>query len=305
MVATKQIWKGRKELNVKLNQKTQGILYIIGAAFFFALMNLFVRLAGEVPTFQKCFFRNIVAVFAAIIMLQKNHVKFQIGKGNLKYLLVRSTAGLFGIICNFYAVDHMAISDASLLNKLSPFFAIIFSTIILKEVAKAKEWGMVVLAFVGALFVIKPTMGMEFIPGLIGMFGGACAGLAYTYVRKLGQQGVNGLVIVAFFSLYSSILLLPNLLINYVPMSLYQWFCLLLAGVAATGGQVCVTNAYTKAPAKEISVFDYSQIIFAAILGLMVLNEIPDIYSIIGYGIILATAIMKWRYAIVQDGAAK
>lgn len=281
---------------MKINQKTQGILYIVGAAFFFALMNLLVRLAGEVPTFQKCFFRNIVAAFAAIIMLRKNNVKFQIGKGNLKYLLIRSGAGLMGIICNFYAVDHLAISDASLLNKLSPFFAIIFSTIILKEMAGAREWGILALAFVGALFVIKPSMGMEFIPGLIGMLGGACAGLAYTYVRKLGQRGVNGMVIVAFFSAFSSILLLPNLLLNYTPMSPYQWGVLLLAGVAATGGQVCITTAYTKAPAKEISVFDYSQIIFAAVLGFVVLDQIPDMYSIIGYGIILAAAIIKWNF---------
>ena len=158
---------------MKVNQKTQGIMYIVGAAFFFALMNLFVRLAGDVPTFQKCFFRNIVAALVAIIMLHKNHVKFQIGKGNLKYLLIRATAGLLGIICNFYVVDHLPISDASLLNKLSPFFAIIFSTIILKEIAGAKEWGILMIAFVGALFVIKPSMGMEFVPGLIGMFGGA------------------------------------------------------------------------------------------------------------------------------------
>lgn len=280
---------------MKMNQKAQGIMYIIGAAFFFALMNLFVRLAGEVPTFQKCFFRNTVAAFAAVVMLHKNQVKFQLGKGNLKYLLIRSTAGLLGIICNFYAVDHLTISDASLLNKLSPFFAIIFSTIILKEIAGAKEWGILMLAFVGALFVIKPSLGMEFIPGLVGMFGGACAGLAYTYVRKLGQRGVNGMVIVAFFSAFSSVILLPNLLLHFTPMTLYQWIVLLLAGVAATGGQVCITTAYTKAPAKEISVFDYSQIIFAAILGFLVLDQIPDVYSIIGYGIILVAAIIKWK----------
>lgn len=280
---------------MKVNQKTQGIMYIVGAAFFFALMNLFVRLAGDVPTFQKCFFRNIVAAFVAMIMLHKNHVKFQIGKGNLKYLLIRATAGLLGIICNFYVVDHLPISDASLLNKLSPFFAIIFSTIILKEIAGAKEWGILMLAFVGALFVIKPSMGMEFVPGLIGMFGGACAGLAYTYVRKLGQRGVNGMVIVAFFSAFSSVILLPNLLLHFTPMTPYQWIVLLLAGVAATGGQVCITTAYTKAPAKEISVFDYSQIIFAAILGFLVLDQIPDVYSIIGYGIILVAAIIKWK----------
>lgn len=279
----------------KLSEKNQGILYILGAAFFFALMNLFVRMSGEVPTFQKCFFRNIVATFVAAVLLWKNHVKFQVEKGNLKYLLIRSSAGLLGIICNFYAVDHLNISDASMLNKLSPFFAIIFSTVILKEIAGLREWGILLVAFVGALFVIKPSMSLESVPALIGMLGGAAAGLAYTYVRKLGQRGVNGAVIVLFFSAFSSLLLLPNLILNYTPMTVSQWSYLLLAGGAAAGGQVCITAAYTKAAAKEISVFDYSQIIFAAVLGFVVLEQIPDIYSVIGYFIIIGAAIWKWK----------
>ena len=279
----------------KISQKTQGILYITGAAFFFALMNLLVRMSGDVPTLQKCFFRNIVAAVVAFGLLKKNHVKFQIGKGNTKYLLVRSIAGLLGIICNFYAVDHLPISDASLLNKLSPFFAIIFSAIILKESAGKKEWGILAVAFVGALFVIKPSFHMDFLPGLIGMVGGMMAGLAYTYVRKLGQRKVQGPVIVLFFSLFSSMLLLPNLVFYYAPMTVAQWIFLILAGVAAAGGQICITTAYTKAPAKEISVYDYSQIIFAAVLGFVVLNQMPDFYSIIGYVIILTAAILKWK----------
>lgn len=279
----------------KISQKTQGILYITGAAFFFALMNLLVRLSGDVPTLQKCFFRNIVAAVVALGLLKKNHVKFQIGKGNTKYLLVRSVAGLLGIICNFYAVDHLPISDASLLNKLSPFFAVIFSAIILKEIAGKKEWGILAIAFVGALFVIKPSFSMDFLPGVIGMFGGMAAGLAYTYVRKLGQRSVQGPVIVLFFSLFSSVMLLPNFIFHYAPMKMEQWIFLILAGVAAAGGQICITTAYTKAPAKEISVYDYSQIIFAAVLGFVVLNQMPDFYSIIGYVIILTAAIMKWK----------
>lgn len=279
----------------KINQKTQGILYITGAAFFFALMNLLVRMSGDVPTLQKCFFRNIVAAAVAFFLLKKNHVKFQVGKGNTKYLLVRSTAGLLGIICNFYAVDHLSISDASLLNKLSPFFAIVFSTLILKEIAGKKEWGILSLAFLGALFVIKPSFHMDFLPGFIGMMGGMMAGLAYTYVRKLGQLSVQGPVIVLFFSMFSSVMLLPNLIFNYASMSAEQWLFLILSGVSAAGGQICITTAYTRAPAKEISVYDYSQIIFAAVLGFLVLQEVPDFYSVIGYIIIFTAAIMKWK----------
>lgn len=285
---------------MKLNQKTQGILYILGAAFFFALMNLFVRLSGDVPTMQKCFFRNIVAAFGSFLLLKKSQIKIEtakLGGKNMIFLLLRSTAGLLGIICNFYAVDHLPISDASMLNKLSPFFAIIFSAFILKEVAGIKEWGILLVAFAGAMFVVKPSLTMDFLPGFIGMVGGACAGLAYTFVRKLGQRGVPGMIIVFFFSAFSSLVLLPNLILHYTPMSAWQWIALLLAGAAAMGGQMCITMAYTKAPAKEISVYDYAQIVFAAILGFFVLQQIPDRYSIFGYIIILAAAILKWKSA--------
>lgn len=98
-----------------------GILFIIASAACFALMNLFIRLAGDVPTMQKCFFRNFFALIVAVATLVNNRTPFRIGKGNMKYLIGRSTAGALGMVCNFYAVDHLAISDASMLNKLSPF----------------------------------------------------------------------------------------------------------------------------------------------------------------------------------------
>ena len=111
----------------------KGVMYIIMSAFFFALMNLFIRLTGDVPTLQKCFFRNFFALIIAVISLWKTKTKFIIGKGNTIYLVIRSLAGALGMVCNFYAIDHMAISDASMLNKLSPFFALIFSIFVLKE----------------------------------------------------------------------------------------------------------------------------------------------------------------------------
>lgn len=240
---------------------------------------------------QKAFFRNFFALVIALVTLLRSHTKFTWEKGSLKYLVGRSLAGAVGIICNFYAIDHMAISDASILNKLSPFFAIIFSIFLLKEVPKIREWAAVFLAFFGALFVVKPTFSFEVLPALAGCIGGMGAGLAYSFVRKLGLRGENSMVIVAFFSGFTSLLFLPNLIFNFVPMTPSQWGFLALTGVAATGGQIFITKAYANAPAKEISVYDFSIVIFAAVLGAVFLNQMPDIYSFIGYIIIIGTAI--------------
>ncbi|NCC44454.1 MAG: DMT family transporter [Clostridia bacterium] len=172
----------------------------------------------------------------------------------------------------------------------------VFSIFILKEKVNKVEWTAVIIAFFGALFVVKPSFQMEFVYALIGVLGGLGAGMAYTFVRKLGNQGERGPVIVMCFSVFSSIVTLPFLIVQYKPMSVAQVLSLLAAGCCAMGGQLCITNAYTKAPAREISVFDYTQVIFAALLGLVFLGQIPDIWSLVGYVVIIGSAVFKWWY---------
>ena len=279
-----------------MKDRQKGILCIIGCAFCFALMNLFVNLAGDIPVIQKAFFRNAVAlIFSGIVLFRSTKKEDRkVTKDNFWLLFLRSFAGGIGFVCNFYAIDHMNISDASMLNKLAPFFVIIFSAVFLKEKANWFQWLAVVLAFGGSLFIVKPTFGMEVLPAAAGLVGGLGAGIAYTCVRKLGQKGTKSAFIVFFFSAFTSIILAPIVLLNYQPMEPKQWLFLLLTGLAASGGQFCVTAAYTYAPAKEISVYDYSQVIFAAILGFFFLNQVPDVFSIIGYAIIIVVAIAMY-----------
>ncbi|WP_054740940.1 DMT family transporter [Cellulosilyticum ruminicola] len=280
-----------------MNQKYKGIIYILCAAFCFALMNAFVRLSGDLPSVQKSFFRNVVAAIFAFIILKKNGMKISHNKENLGLLIARSTFGTIGILCNFYAVDHLVLSDASMLNKMSPFFAIIFSYLFLKERINLVQGIGVIVAFIGSLFIIKPTFSnMALVPSVIGLIGGIGAGAAYTAVRKLGQRGEKGPCIVFFFSSFSCLVTLPYLIFDYHPMSINQFITLLLAGFAAAGGQFAITAAYCCAPAKEISVYDYSQVIFAAIFGFFLFGQVPDGLSILGYILICGMAVLMFLY---------
>lgn len=279
------------------NRRYMGILYIVCSAFCFALMNMFVRAAGDLPSIQKSFFRNFVALIFALVIMKRDQIPFRWEKGNLKYLIVRSVFGTVGILCNYYAVDHLVLSDASMLNKMSPFFAVIFSYFVLKEKVDLPQAVFVAAAFLGSLLVIKPTFAnMDLFPSLIGLCGGLGAGIAYTYVRKATLQGEKGPRIVCFFSAFSCLVTLPFLLADYHPMSLMQLITLLAAGLSAAGGQFSITAAYSYAPAREISVYDYSQIIFAAALGFIAFGQIPDLLSWIGYGVICAMAVGMFLY---------
>ena len=168
---------------MKQENYIRGMIMIILSAFFFACMNVSVRLAGDLPSVQKSFFRNLVAAFFAAIILIKNHTAPKVEKTQWGSLFLRCAFGTLGILCNFYAIDHLLVADASILNKLSPFFAIIFSFLLLKEKIKPAQAMCVILAFVGCLFVVKPGFeNAHLIPALIGVCGGLGAGIAYTMV---------------------------------------------------------------------------------------------------------------------------
>jgi len=278
----------------KASDRAKGIFMIISAAFFFAGMGVFVKLAGNVPSMQKAFFRNAVAALFAFCILLFSEDKFKTKRENLKYLLGRSVCGTVGIIGNFYAIDHMSsIADASMLNKLSPFFATVFSFFILKEKMTVPQLATVIIAFLGSMLVVKPSFDLSsFLPGLVGFMGGMGAGMAYTFVRLLSEKGERKPFIVFFFSLFSCVAVSPWLILDYHPMTLSQTLMLVGAGLCACGGQFSITSAYSYAPAKEISVFDYTQIIFSTLFGMILFDQLPDAWSILGYAIIILMAVL-------------
>jgi len=281
----------------KSKNLTKGIMYIVISAFFFALMNVFVKSAGDIPSLQKAFFRNLVSFLVALVWVKKDGIHFSGKKENIKYLLLRASAGSVGIFCNFYAIDRLVISDASMLNKMSPFFAVVFSFFILKEKIRLPQIAMIFGAFLGSLLILKPEgSSLISVPALVGFAGGMAAGLAYTFLRKLGECGEKGPFVVMFFSAFSCILTLPYMIVKGEPITGFQLLMLLFAGVSAAMGQFGITAAYFHAPAREISVYDYSQIIFAAILGFLIFGQMPDVYSWIGYLVICTMAVLMYMY---------
>lgn len=285
-----------------ISDTTKGVILLISSAFCFALMAVFVRLAGDIFFVQKAFFRNAVAFIIAFIGLlidvRKNGKQvLSIPKGALLFLFLRSISGSIGIFGNFYAIDRLVLSDAAILNKMAPFFTIIFSFVLMKEKIKPIPLIAIIVAFLGSILIVKPTMNFSAtLPAIVGFAGGMGAGFAYACVRKLGSLKCNGKIIILFFSTFSMLLSLPYMIFNYNPMSLQQFLFLCCSGVCAAGGQFTVTAAYYHAPAREISVYDYSQVIFSTLLGIFFFGQYPDYLSLIGYFVIISMAILNFIY---------
>lgn len=158
------------------------------------------------------------------------------------------------------------------------------------------------LAFGGTLFILKPGGDIINTAGLIGLAGGVCAGLSQSALRGLKLRGNHSVVIVFLFSLCSAVMILPLSLLHYTPLQSRQLLLLFMTAAFAAGGQFSITCAYSIAPAREISIYDYSQMFFAGAFGYLFFRQIPDLWSLIGYAVIFAAAYCMFQYSKHHPG---
>lgn len=278
-----------------MSDKTKGIIALLIASFGFALMSIFVRLAGDVPVVQKVFFRNGVSLIVALIMITMNKGTYYGKKKNQPLLLLRSGLGTVGMLLFFYSLANIDVSaDANALNKLSSFFLILFSFIFLREKIKPYQIIAILIAFLGSLLIIKPSFDIDLLPYLAAILAAMFAGGAYTVLRVLGKKE-KSYTVVLYFSTFSVVALTPFVILNYQPMTFEQVGFLILTGLGATVGQFGTTIAYRLAPASEISIFNYSNVVFVTLIALPLLGEVPDIISVVGYVVIFIASFMMFK----------
>lgn len=277
----------------------RGSIAIIVSAFGFALMAVLVRLCddygGEVSSFQKSFFRNIIALMIAggVFLGSRSRSDFSLTPKAWLTLIGRSIFGTIGIFANFYALSHIPVGEAMTLNKTAPFFTVIFSALIFKERISKRQMIFLMVAFLGASLVMKPSFREDdLFAAMCAVTGGLGAGLAYVCVHALGRMKVNGALIVLFFSAFSSLASIPFMMADLCPMTFLQIIIMTLAGVSAAIGQFGITLAYRYAEPRSIAIYDYTNVIFTAILGWIMFSQVPDMISVVGF---IAIVFAAWK----------
>ncbi len=212
-----------------------------------------------------------------------------------KWLILRSILGTGGIICNYYAIDHLILSDSNIIFRLTTIILLLTSWVFLKEKVSKRRLVAIFVAFVGVVFVVKPAFSVEFIPYLVAIGGATFAALAYTTLRVVGQKE-HFMAIVFYFATFTFIVLLPYVIYNYQPMTMLDTFYVVTAGFCAAIGQFGVTIAYKLAPpAKEVSIYNYFGVVFSAVLSVVIFSDLPDGLSILGYFIIFGASYYMFK----------
>lgn len=278
-----------------MTNERQGMIAMIIASTAFSFMSLMVKLSGgSIPLFEQVFARNFVMVFFALWQLRRDQTSIKVAPPHRLALFMRSFLGFVSVVAIFYANNHLHLADAMILQKLNPFFVILAAVLFLGERLSAPRIATILTGFAGAAIVIAPTGSFDLIPALAAIGSALFAGMAYVLIRHLAGK-VPGMVIIFWFSLFSSVAAAPLMAADFVVPTPRELVYLLLIGIFAAIGQYFVTKAFQISQASSVTLFDYTGVIISPILGFFAFAETLKASTLMGSAVILASGILAAR----------
>ena len=283
----------------------KGVLFMFFAGLLSAVNGALAKMLGtDMSALEIVFFRNIFGV--TFIMIALYHTRPTLAGGNIKLLIWRGLFGFSAMLFFFYTITKIPLGEAITLNKTSPLFVSILAFILLKEKLTPIGIFSLLIGFTGVVLITKP-FGMDVgLPHLLGLLGGLLAAAAYTTIRKikhiydsrvivLSFMG-TGVIIPFFLFLISEYYAPPQLdflLSKFIlPTDPKIWLLLFFMGITATISQWLLTKAYSATAAGIIGIVSYIIIPFSILFGTVLGDSVPDIYTMIGIGLIVLAGLL-------------
>ena len=279
------------------NRYLLGVFFIILSAIGFSTLQMLVKLLPDVSLASKLFFRNIIITIITGIVIKFRGLEFNVNKEDRKLLFLRIITGTISLAFSFYTLKFITLADSTILQKLSSVIMLIISHYFFNEKFTKYHLVGLVTAFLGVVFIIKPVSSSMNIGYILAIFSAILTAISYSSIRAIGRRGnLDPMLIVFYFSLLSCMMFFPFMIVSIPSITPRHLYILLAIGLFGSIGQYGIKFAYKFASSKEVGVFEYSQVIFSSLLGIVFLNEIPDIYSVIGYILIVLAGIGIYVY---------
>jgi drug/metabolite transporter (DMT)-like permease len=281
---------------------------MVAAAFFFSVMSLLVKLAGQrLAAEQVVLFRAAVALVLSWGLLRRAGLS-PWGKSR-GLLFLRGLLGFFALSCFFWALVHLPLAEATVIQYLNPVFTALLAALVLGERLEWRATLSVVGSLGGLLLVARPAFlfggarHLDPVASGVALAGALFSAGAYVTVRRVGS-GEHPLVVVFWFPLVATPLSLPLAFRVWQWPTPLEWLLLIGVGVATQVAQVFMTHGLQKEPAARATAVSYLQIVFAALWGALVLGEIPDALTLAGASLIIGSTLLllDWRKVLGAPG---
>jgi drug/metabolite transporter (DMT)-like permease len=273
-----------------ISNTTRGIVYMLVASVFFAMMALFTKLLATIPIAEIIFFRALMAAVLCMLGVWRLGIS---PWGNDKLgLVVRGFAGCISLAQGFWLLHNIPLGAASTLTHLSPIFTTLLGIWMVREKVTWLQMACFVLSFIGVVLIQGFDYRISLWHLLIGISASFCMGLAYSSVRRLGKTE-HPLVIMLYFPMICIPLSAVAMCFDFVMPSSREWLYLVLLGLTAQVGQYCMTVSYQVAAISKVAIVSYSEVIFSIVLGLVLFGENFNLLTYGGMALVAAGVVMN------------
>lgn len=264
------------------------------AAFFFALMNVFVKMLENIPAMEIIFFRCVVSLAACFFGLRKQKVDW-LGTNRL-LLILRGTFGTLALFSFFVTIQNVPLASAVTLQYLSPIFTTAIAVFVLSERIRPLHWLFYAVSFAGVFFIKGFDTDFPVIYLLTGIVSAIFSGVAYNLVRSLkGRE--HPLVIVLHFQIVGVVAGFLFTVFQWRTPRGVEWLYLLATGILTQLGQVHLTRALQGEQIAKISILNYTGILYALLFGWFLFGEIYNRQTLIGIALVVAGVVMSIFYS--------
>lgn len=270
----------------KFSDNSQSIFCIIGSCFLVSFLVGIVRYLSAFydPSFI-VMVRNIFALAILMPYIYKNYRNI-FTRNKLTINILRASSGFLSMTMLFYAVSMIPIADAVSISFITPSLTTIFAIIFLKEKINIKNWISIIIGFIGVLIIIRPGF-KEFNIAYLLMIVSACFWAISNILTKIlsaSQQPIN---FVAYLTTIMTILSVPFGVFYIQPLTIFSIFLLIAMAIISNLSYFLLSKSYSKADLSIVQPFDFTRLIFSALIGYFIFDEKVDLLTIIGSLIIL------------------
>ncbi|MEM6491458.1 MAG: DMT family transporter [Pseudomonadota bacterium] len=276
---------------IAASDNLRGALWMLASAIGFSLMAVLVKIAGaDLPAAQVAFFRCVFGLVFLLPAILRAGVRDSFATRRFDLHLARGAVGVTAMLCFFVAIANAPLADVTAITFAKPLFVIVIATLFLGEVVRWRRWTATAVGFVGVVVMIRPGQ-QGFDPDtLYALFGAACVAGTVALVKTIAKHDGH-LTTLAWFAVLSSLVTLGPALYVWVPPSPTLWVVCALVGLVGVASQSAIVSAYRIGEATAVAPFDYSRIVFAAGFGVLLFDEWPDVWTLLGAAIVVGATI--------------
>ncbi len=272
-------------------------MLMVVSTLFFGLMAVTIRYASQtLPTFEIAFFRNAFGLLALVPLLVRSGASV-FRTQQLPRYFVRSFIGIGSMLCGFWAIGHLPLSQAISLSYSTPLFVTVLAVFWLGEQVRMRRWAAVVIGFLGVLVIVRPgTTGFS-LGSLVAVMAAVFSAIVAIQIKQLSRVDPADTIVFYTYVFWVPLSLVPALFVWQWPQGI-EWLWLVATGIFGTIAQLLWTRALRMGDVSALTPISFVQLPVVAVAGYLLFGESLDRWTVLGAAIIfVANAYIAHREA--------